>query len=240
MANLNKSHSQAALVNSITEGIKLQSQNRPQRARKAANETEGTNNVASYNNTPHPSAPSTPIPGASAAIPAENPESVTGISNNFSNTGTIAMANSETASILANSSNSQNSNGKSSIFAIILFKIFLWIVATVYLKNSDQTIFKHFLYILWAHFRHSVNGLQTLLRHLLIIYYRFDCRKFDDSVAESVESNTKTTEASEEFTIVGERLIERRGRDTGWWVYGRHRGRRSERAFDAQRDRARF
>lgn len=125
MANLNKSHSQAALVNSITEGIKLQSQNRPQRARKAANETEGTNNVASYNNTPHPSAPSTPIPGASAAIPAENPESVTGISNNFSNTGTIAMANSETASILANSSNSQNSNGKSSIFAIILFKIFL-------------------------------------------------------------------------------------------------------------------
>lgn len=34
LAKLNKSHSQAALVNSITEGIKLQSQNRPNRSRK--------------------------------------------------------------------------------------------------------------------------------------------------------------------------------------------------------------
>ncbi|KAL7290157.1 E3 ubiquitin-protein ligase RING1-like [Trichogramma pretiosum] len=34
LARLNNSHSQAALVNSITEGIKLQSQNRPQRNRK--------------------------------------------------------------------------------------------------------------------------------------------------------------------------------------------------------------
>ncbi|XP_059611398.1 E3 ubiquitin-protein ligase RING1 [Phlebotomus argentipes] len=34
LAKFNQSHSQAALVNSITEGIKLQSQNRPQRSRK--------------------------------------------------------------------------------------------------------------------------------------------------------------------------------------------------------------
>lgn len=34
LAKLNNSHSQAALVNSITEGIKLQSQNRPHRSRK--------------------------------------------------------------------------------------------------------------------------------------------------------------------------------------------------------------
>lgn len=38
LAKLNKSHSQAALVNSINEGIKLQSQNRPNRARKANDE----------------------------------------------------------------------------------------------------------------------------------------------------------------------------------------------------------
>lgn len=35
LAKLNKNHSAVALVNSITEGIKLQSQNRPNRSRKA-------------------------------------------------------------------------------------------------------------------------------------------------------------------------------------------------------------
>ncbi|XP_067006687.1 E3 ubiquitin-protein ligase RING1 [Anabrus simplex] len=57
LAKLNKSHSQAALVNSITEGIKLQSQNRPQRARKLATDPENT-----PNNTPNVSAPTTPTP----------------------------------------------------------------------------------------------------------------------------------------------------------------------------------
>lgn len=57
LAKLNKSHSQAALVNSITEGIKIQLQNRPQRARKTATEPETT-----PNNTPNTSAPSTPTP----------------------------------------------------------------------------------------------------------------------------------------------------------------------------------
>lgn len=57
LAKLHKSHSQAALVNSINEGIKSQSQNRPQRSRKAANDTEST-----PNNTPNVSAPSTPTP----------------------------------------------------------------------------------------------------------------------------------------------------------------------------------
>lgn len=57
LAKLNKSHSQAALVNSITEGIKLQSQNRPQRPRKNANDPQVT-----PNNTPNVSAPSTPTP----------------------------------------------------------------------------------------------------------------------------------------------------------------------------------
>lgn len=43
LAKLNKSHSQAALVNSITEGIKLQSQNRPQRSRKNQDDVSGQN-----------------------------------------------------------------------------------------------------------------------------------------------------------------------------------------------------
>lgn len=42
LAKLNKSQSQAALVNSINEGIKLQSQNRPQRSRKATDDVPGT------------------------------------------------------------------------------------------------------------------------------------------------------------------------------------------------------
>ncbi|KAF2880601.1 hypothetical protein ILUMI_25565 [Ignelater luminosus] len=41
LAKLNKSHSQAALVNSITEGIKLQNQNRPNRSRKNNEEQRG-------------------------------------------------------------------------------------------------------------------------------------------------------------------------------------------------------
>lgn len=41
LAKVNQSHSQQALVNSITEGIKSQSQNRPQRSRKAHEEGGG-------------------------------------------------------------------------------------------------------------------------------------------------------------------------------------------------------
>ncbi|CAG2054252.1 unnamed protein product, partial [Timema podura] len=55
LAKLSKSQSQAALVNSINEGIKLQSQNRPQRARKSANDTETT-----PNNTPNLQPPQDP------------------------------------------------------------------------------------------------------------------------------------------------------------------------------------
>lgn len=74
LAKLNKSHSQAALVNSISEGIKLQSQNRPQRRPKTANETEMT-----PTNTPNVSAPSTPTPmqqgESSTPIPQQGPSS---------------------------------------------------------------------------------------------------------------------------------------------------------------------
>ncbi|KAI4487425.1 PREDICTED: E3 ubiquitin-protein ligase RING1 [Polistes canadensis] len=78
LAKLNKSHSQAALVNSITEGIKLQSQNRPQRSRKNANESENTSNATSYNNTPNVSAPTTPNPSTNAANQSDSSQSATG------------------------------------------------------------------------------------------------------------------------------------------------------------------
>uniref|UniRef100_A0A1B0D2L4 RING-type E3 ubiquitin transferase n=2 Tax=Phlebotomus papatasi TaxID=29031 RepID=A0A1B0D2L4_PHLPP len=55
LAKFNQSHSQAALVSSITEGIKLQSQNRPQRSRKN-NEENGSQppNSSGGNGTSNP------------------------------------------------------------------------------------------------------------------------------------------------------------------------------------------
>ncbi|KAL4708694.1 hypothetical protein ACJJTC_017373 [Scirpophaga incertulas] len=44
LAKLSMSHSQASLVNSITEGIKMQSQNRPQRSRKNADDNSNPSN----------------------------------------------------------------------------------------------------------------------------------------------------------------------------------------------------
>lgn len=61
LEKLQKSSSQAAFLNSITEGIKLQSQHRQQRSNKklvSENETPV--------NTPNPSAPSTPVPNQNA------------------------------------------------------------------------------------------------------------------------------------------------------------------------------
>ncbi|KOB64124.1 Sex combs extra, partial [Operophtera brumata] len=68
LAKISMSHSQASLVNSITEGIKLQSQNRPQRSRKNQDEsTNGSNTGNSNGPTEVPPAaqngtPSTPAP----------------------------------------------------------------------------------------------------------------------------------------------------------------------------------
>lgn len=92
MAKLNKSHSQAALVNSITEGIKLQSQNRPQRSRKNINESENTSGTASYNNTPNVSAPTTPNPAVTAANQSDSSQSATGPANtNNSNSNSASQ-----------------------------------------------------------------------------------------------------------------------------------------------------
>ncbi|XP_066587736.1 E3 ubiquitin-protein ligase RING1 [Prorops nasuta] len=81
LAKLNKSHSQAALVNSITEGIKLQSQNRTQRAKKNANESENASNTASYNNTPNVSAPTTPNPSLNIANQSDSSQGATALNS---------------------------------------------------------------------------------------------------------------------------------------------------------------
>jgi E3 ubiquitin-protein ligase RNF1/2 len=75
LATLNKSCSQAALISSIEEGVKMQSQNKPQRSRKTVPNHNNANNNNNNNNsevdttpggansmsaTPTPSAPSTP------------------------------------------------------------------------------------------------------------------------------------------------------------------------------------
>lgn len=78
MANLSKSHSQSALLNSIEEGIKLQSQNRGTRIRKNAPDTVSTSGGgtevtanSSLATTPNVSAPSTPTPSeASSSAPS--------------------------------------------------------------------------------------------------------------------------------------------------------------------------
>lgn len=64
LAKINMSHSQASLVNSITEGIKLQSQNRPQRARK--NHDDNSNASNSNNNTEPPQN------GSSSSVPKDS------------------------------------------------------------------------------------------------------------------------------------------------------------------------
>jgi E3 ubiquitin-protein ligase RNF1/2 len=69
LAKLSMSHSQASLVNSITEGIKMQSQNRPQRTRKTLDDNSNPTN--SNGNTENPpnngSGSSVPKDGASTA-----------------------------------------------------------------------------------------------------------------------------------------------------------------------------
>ncbi|VVD05847.1 E3 ubiquitin-protein ligase RING1 [Leptidea sinapis] len=105
LAKINMSHSQASLVNSITEGIKLQSQNRPQRSRKTLEEG-GQNNIANPNGNsetsqngssaplsresssstgnPTPSGQSTSNPASVRSTPSPVPSNVSSVSKNTS------------------------------------------------------------------------------------------------------------------------------------------------------------
>ncbi|KAK4873588.1 hypothetical protein RN001_012948 [Aquatica leii] len=89
LAKLNKSHSQAALVNSITEGIKLQSQNRPNRSRKNNEEqrentgelrppSENAENSQTATTTPVPTPPIVPTTNATnTSTPTTAPPTTT-------------------------------------------------------------------------------------------------------------------------------------------------------------------
>nr|SVE84332.1 EOG090X08BJ [Daphnia pulex] len=81
LANLSKSHSQSALLNSIEEGMKIQSQNRATRIRKNAPENETANSITT---TPNVSAPSTPTPTESVPSSKKKPKLSTNLSENES------------------------------------------------------------------------------------------------------------------------------------------------------------
>lgn len=127
---MNKSHSQAALVNSITEGIKLQSQNRPQRSRKNANESESVNNV-SCNNTPNLSAPTTPNPSANAANQSDSSQSATGSLN--SSSGGIANI-SQNANNISQPASSPAVSGKITILCKSVMSISILLVLLLYTR----------------------------------------------------------------------------------------------------------
>lgn len=103
LAKFNMSHSQASLVNSITEGIKLQSQNRPQRSRKHHDDTAAPSATAtstevgqgtSTSTAPKDAAPvagnpgapgqSTSNPASVRSTPSPVPSNISSISKNTS------------------------------------------------------------------------------------------------------------------------------------------------------------
>lgn len=98
LAKLNMSHSQASLVNSITEGIKLQSQNRPQRSRKTLDEGTPSNSGSAeqgssssavregVSSNPTPPGQSTSNPASVRSTPSPVPSNLSSISKNTSTT----------------------------------------------------------------------------------------------------------------------------------------------------------
>ncbi|XP_012262554.2 E3 ubiquitin-protein ligase RING1-like isoform X1 [Athalia rosae] len=89
LAKLNESHSQAAMVSSITEGIKIQSQNRPQRSRKNANDPENVNSTPLLNNTANTSGRTTPITPTISAIQSDSSQGPMGTINNSNGLGNV-------------------------------------------------------------------------------------------------------------------------------------------------------
>lgn len=117
LAKLSMSHSQASLVNSITEGIKLQSQNRPQRARKQQDETgapsqsgsTSAENGQSGSTTAGESAPTNPAP----ADPASLRSTPSPAPSNVSNTSKSTTISKRAKSLLTErSEESESSDGR--------------------------------------------------------------------------------------------------------------------------------
>ncbi|XP_053607567.1 E3 ubiquitin-protein ligase RING1 isoform X1 [Plodia interpunctella] len=127
LTKLSMSHSQASLVNSITEGIKLQSQNRPQRSRKNhddnSNPSNSNGNTESQNgsSTSAPKDSTSTNPGAGNPTPpsqsTSNPASVrstpspvlSNVSSMSKNTSTTKRAKSV---ITSEHSESESSDGR--------------------------------------------------------------------------------------------------------------------------------
>ncbi|XP_072381965.1 E3 ubiquitin-protein ligase RING1 [Diabrotica undecimpunctata] len=73
LAKLNKSHSREALMQSIKEGIKIQSQNRPNRGRKTNEPVVGQENNSEENNPNAPNAADTVVPAITQPVVATPP-----------------------------------------------------------------------------------------------------------------------------------------------------------------------
>lgn len=127
LAKLSMSHSQASLVNSITEGIKLQSQNRPQRSRKAhddnSNASNSNGNTESTQNGGSTSAPkdsttsaaSNPTPpGQSTSNPASVRSTPSPVLSNISSISKNTSTTKRAKSILTSehSEESESSDGR--------------------------------------------------------------------------------------------------------------------------------
>ncbi|KAJ2939720.1 hypothetical protein O0L34_g17913 [Tuta absoluta] len=123
LAKLNMSHSQVSLVNSITEGIKLQAQNRPQRSRKTLDDGSNPSN-SSGTAEPGQSSTSVPKDGASSTNPTtpgqstSNPASVRStpspVPSNVSSISKNTSITKKTKSILTSerSEESESSDGR--------------------------------------------------------------------------------------------------------------------------------
>lgn len=143
LAKINMSHSQASLVNSITEGIKLQSQNRPQRSRKNQEESStnstsnangniidppqngstSTSNIRESSSTgnPTPSGQSISNPASVRSTPSPVPSNLSSVSKN---TNTTKRAKSILTS--ERSEESESSDGRF-VSSINLKKTVQWI-----------------------------------------------------------------------------------------------------------------
>uniref|UniRef100_A0A182R665 RING-type E3 ubiquitin transferase n=1 Tax=Anopheles funestus TaxID=62324 RepID=A0A182R665_ANOFN len=92
LAKFNQSHSQQALVHSINEGIKLQSQNRPNRKQKGENDGLGPSNASSSSNSTAATAASTPANANGTSEPGKDsqPTGTNATTASSGNTGSAA------------------------------------------------------------------------------------------------------------------------------------------------------
>ncbi|KAI5652078.1 RAWUL domain RING finger- and WD40-associated ubiquitin-like domain-containing protein [Phthorimaea operculella] len=123
LAKLNMSHSQVSLVNSITEGIKLQAQNRPQRSRKTIDDGSNPSNSSgtaepgqSSTSVPKDSTSSTnpTTPGQSTSNPASVRSTPSPVPSNVSSISKNTSITKKTKSILTSerSEESESSDGR--------------------------------------------------------------------------------------------------------------------------------